>query len=138
MHATGLTEVTTDAAQPIFRGVSIAAIISKLKRVKLMSTPQQQTTGGWKIDIPTVVAVLGLCGGTAGGILNYVGGMKEQIRDNATQVAYMKEDIKRIDNNQVTAQRDVRDDLRRIEDKLDRAINANVDTNSVRRWTDRK
>lgn len=108
-------------------------------RGQTMTDPQQPhaapTSPMLKFELKTLIPVLTMCGGMIAWTTNYVGQIRDSVRDNALQVAYMKEDVKRIDSQQTKVQQDVREDLRRIEDKLDRAISdQRAESQSVRKW----
>ncbi|AAQ63340.1 hypothetical protein Nazgul40 [Burkholderia phage BcepNazgul] len=134
-------EVTSYRPSTASGSARIPRILNLFARGQRMNATTNNTdqtahiTDKSRIDIKMAITVLVACGSTIGWVANYVGDIRDRARESATQIQFMKEDIKRIDTNQTKVQQDVREDLRRIEDKLDRAINdRNADNASVRKW----
>lgn len=82
---------------------------------------KQGESGAWwgKLDMKTVISVLTICGSSTVFVVGKVAEIEKKASDAQRETEVNKAEIKRVEQNQITAQRDVRDDLKDISRKID-------------------
>jgi hypothetical protein len=82
---------------------------------------KQEESGSWwsKLDLKTVISVLTICGTSTVFVVGKIADIERRANDAVRETEVNKAEIKRVEQNQITAQRDVRDDLKDISRKID-------------------
>ncbi len=76
----------------------------------------------WPSIIVACIAVLSICGGSASFVISRVSDIRDDTNTNKLEITHIKEEFTRLDAAQTANQRDVREDLGKINDKLDRLL----------------
>jgi hypothetical protein len=95
---------------------------------------------GRAINLPTILTCLSMVCGAAVFVVRTVGEIDKKADDAMRESRINSADIKRVEQNQITAQRDVRDDLKEISRKLDTLADRLYDrtggkASSIKEWT---
>lgn len=92
------------------------------------------------INIPTVLSILTVCASSVVFVVGKVGEIDKKA-DNALRESQVNQaEIKRVETNQITAQRDVRDDIKELGRKIDNLSDRLYDRTgaarpATREWT---
>ncbi len=89
------------------------------------STMSQRRKLDWPSIIVASLSVLSICGASATWVGTRVSDIRDATNANTLEINHIKEEFKRLDETQISNQRDVRDDLGKINDKLDRLLMGN-------------
>lgn len=95
---------------------------------------------GRAINLPTILTCLSMVCGAAVFVVRTVGEIDKKADDAMRESRINASDIKRVEQNQISAQRDVRDDLKEISRKIDVLSDRLYDRtggkpSSIKEWT---
>lgn len=74
---------------------------------------------GISINIPTILSIVTVCASSVVFVVGKVGDIDKKANDALRESEVNRAEIKRVEANQIVAQRDVRDDLKDISRKID-------------------
>lgn len=83
------------------------------------STPKTGNTVTRGINIPTVLSILTVCASSVVFVVGKVADIDKKANDAMRESEVNRAEIKRVETNQIAAQRDVRDDIKDIGRKID-------------------
>lgn len=103
-------------------------------------TPKTGSTVTRGVNIPTVLSILTVCASSVVFVVGKVADIDKKANDALRESEVNRAEIKRVETNQITAQRDVRDDIKDLGRKIDALSDRLYDRTgaarpSTREWT---